>query len=274
MMIALAGWLSMGLALQGAGPTVGDTVWLSRSIVVPPGHVVRPADWDPADPVELLGRPRVSLAGDSAEIAYPVVIWRPGPLAVDVPGPLLLGPGGTVDSLAGQRINLSITSVLPRGVPDSNIPPQPRASFVARSTVNLLPLAILWALALLVLAPLHIWWRRRGKPFSLAPTPVSMPEPPLSRWADDGEYRTVANVSAIRLRATVAQRVAAAHSGLDTDRLLAELAAVRPHWPLEELGEILRALDQARFGVATPSDTLELSRSSVELRERLLREAA
>jgi hypothetical protein len=101
-----------------------------------------------------------------------------------------------------------------------------------------------------------------------------LPDAPLERWADAGEYRAVANVSAVRLRAAVAQRVAGAHPGLDTERLLAELAAVRPDWPLEELGEVLRALDDARFGLTASPDTLRLSRSSFELRERLLREAA
>jgi hypothetical protein len=84
----------------------------------------------------------------------------------------------------------------------------------------------------------------------------------------------VANVSAIRLRTAVAERVSAAHPGLDTERLLSELAAVRPEWPLVELGDLLRALDEARFGLASPTETLDLSRSSAELRDRILREAA
>jgi hypothetical protein len=102
----------------------------------------------------------------------------------------------------------------------------------------------------------------------------AVPEPPLDRWADAGEYRAVANVAASRLRAALAQRVAAAHPGLDTERVMAELAAARPGWPLEELGDLLRALDDARFGHIAPSEALELSRSTLELRDRLLREAA
>jgi hypothetical protein len=103
--------------------------------------------------------------------------------------------------------------------------------------------------------------------------PVNL-DPPLSQWADDGEYRAVANVAAVRLRSVVAQRVAAAHSGLDTGRLLSELAAARPDWPLAELGELLRALDDARFGQVGSADVLDLSRSSTEMQERLQREAA
>jgi hypothetical protein len=140
--------------------------------------------------------------------------------------------------------------------------------------VSFAPLAVLWTLSLLVLLPLHLWWRRRGKPIPSV-APVHPPaEPPLARWADAGEYRAVANISAVRLRNAVAQRVAAAHPGLDTERLLSELAAVKPDWPLTELGDILRGLDEARFGVAPSSDALELSRSSVSMRARLLGEAA
>jgi hypothetical protein len=103
---------------------------------------------------------------------------------------------------------------------------------------------------------------------------TDLPDPPLSRWADDGEFRAVANLAAARLRAAIAQRVPSAHPGLDTGRLLAELAAARPEWPLEELGKLLRVLDDARFGSSGSSQALELSEASLRLRERLLREAA
>jgi hypothetical protein len=72
----------------------------------------------------------------------------------------------------------------------------------------------------------------------------------------------------------VEQRVASAHPGLDTERVLAEIAAARPEWPLEELGELLRGLDDARFGLVPSSEALRLSRSTIEMRDRLLRDAA
>jgi hypothetical protein len=260
--------------IQAAGPTVGDTIWLDRTVALRPGHVVRAADWEPADPVEVLGKPRVILTGDSARISYPVVVWQPGPHLIELPGPLLLGPGGTVDSLASERVRLAVRSVLPAVAAESLLPPQPRASLVPRQEVSLVPLLTLWVVGLVLLVPLHLWWRRRGKPMPPVPTAAPIPDPPLARWADAGEHRAVANVAAIRLREAIARRVAAAHSGLDTERLLAELGAVRPDWPLEEVGELLRSLDEARFGVTGSSDVLDLSQSSIELRDRLLREAA
>jgi hypothetical protein len=262
------------LQQQGRLPTVGDTVWLRQTVSQPPGHVVRSSDWTPSDPIELLGRPQVIVTGDSAEITYPVVFWRPGHHTVELPGPLLLGPGGTVDSLAGTRVTVDIRSVLPPVASDSPLAPQPRAGLVARRETSMTPLALLWLLTLLVLLPLHLWWRRRGRPVAAAPTAAPIPEPPLARWADDGEYRAVASMAAARLRKVVAQRVAAAHAGLDTDRLLSQLAAARPTWPLEELGDLLHALDDARFGQAGAVDALDLSRASTEMEERLRREAA
>jgi hypothetical protein len=269
----LKAWVITTLLVQGLNPTVGDTVWLSRTVAVPAGHVVRAADWEPADPIEVLGRARVVVTGDSAEIAYPVVIWRTGRQLIELPGPLLLGPGGTVDSLAADRIRLDVKSVLP-AVADSTLAPQPRASLIARPEVSVTPLGVLWVAAAVLLLPLHVWWRRRGKPVRASVSIPEPPEPPLARWADAGEYRAVANISAGRLRAAVAQRVSAAHPGLDTERLLAELAASRPNWPLQELGDLLRALDDARFGLTASPDALGLSRSTLELRDRLLREAA
>jgi hypothetical protein len=145
---------------------------------------------------------------------------------------------------------------------------------VPRQDTSLAPLVVLWLIGILALLPLHLWWRWRGKPSPVVPIQPELPEPPLARWADDGEYRAVANVAAIRLRTALAQRVAAAHPALDTERLLAQLAAVRPDWPLNELGDLLRALDDARFGETGTPEALELSQSTMVMRDRLLREAA
>jgi hypothetical protein len=62
--------------------------------------------------------------------------------------------------------------------------------------------------------------------------------------------------------------------GLETERALAEIAAARPDWPLEDFGSVLRSLDDIRFGAAPSSQALGIARSSMALRERLLRDAA
>jgi hypothetical protein len=260
--------------VQSTAATVGDTIWLSRAVRVPTGHVVRAADWEPEEPVELLGRAQIVSRGDSAQISYPVVLWRPGQHLIEVPGPLLLGSGGTVDSLASERVRVAVRSVLPAVPNDSVLQPQPRAAVVWRSETSPLPLIVLLSLGLVLLVPIHFWWWRRGTPMSSADPLPSLPDPPLDRWADAGEYRAVAGFVTIRLRNLVAQRVAGAHQGLDTERLLAELAAARPTWPLEELGALLRKLDAARFGHAGASNVLQLSQTTLELSDRLTREAA
>jgi hypothetical protein len=84
----------------------------------------------------------------------------------------------------------------------------------------------------------------------------------------------VANVAAAGLRGAVAQRIASAHPALDTERVLAEIAAARPEWPLQELSELLRELDDVRFGVKPSTEALRLLRSTVQMRDRLLRDAA
>jgi hypothetical protein len=259
---------------QGPAPTVGDTIWVVRTVAVPSGATLRPADWDASDPVERLGPPRVTPHGDSADVAYPIVVWRPGLLTVEVPGPLLLGAGGRIDSVPPQAVSLRIASVLPVVPADSTLAPQPRADFVPRTSVTLLPLLILLAAAALLLAPLHWWWRRRGWPRARPNLPApGAHEPPLQRWSDDGELRAVASAATRRLRALIAERMPAAHAGLDTEDLLRAVAG-RIDWPLAELTDLLRSLDEARFGHTSFPDAVGLARWADELAPRLVPEAA
>jgi hypothetical protein len=272
--LALTGLLLTAVPRDG-DPTVGDTIWLSRTVVVPAGRTLRPGDWSPADPVELLASPRVTLRGDSADVAYAIVVWRTGSETLEIPGPILLGANGTVDSLPAQSVTLHVRSVLPAVPPDSVLAPQPRADFVPRRTLSLLPLLILWLIAALLLAPLHWWWRRRGKERQIfVLQPPGGGEPPLERWADAGESRAVAAAATARLRWAIAERVPEAHVGLDTGDLLRVVRAARPAWPLGELTDLLHSLDEARFGERTFPDALGLARWGGELEPRLHREAA
>lgn len=263
------------LLLQGGLPTVGDTVWLRAELEVPAGRTVRTPDWVTADPVELLGPPRVVVRGGSAEIAYPVAVWRAGEHSISVPGPLLLGPNGGVDSLPPRTFRVTVASVLPAQRPDTGLRPQPRADFVFRRATTVLPLLGALLLAALVVAPLHWWWRRRGTPRPVARAETGGPAaPPLEHWADAGESRAVAAAVTGRLRSVLARRAEGAHPALDTEAVLARAAESRPGWPHEELGDLLRSLDEARFGRAAFPDAIGLARWAAELEPKLQREPA
>jgi hypothetical protein len=84
----------------------------------------------------------------------------------------------------------------------------------------------------------------------------------------------VAAAATSRLRAALAARLPGALPSLDTVAVLARVAEQRPDWPLAELGEVLRALDQARFGTGTLPDAMGLARWALELEPRLVPEAA
>jgi hypothetical protein len=260
------GW---ALLLQAGLPTVGDTIWVRRMVAAPPGRAVRAAEWTPADPVEVLGRPRVVVHGDSVEVAYPVTVWASGSHIVQVPGPLVIGADGRVDSLASTTVTLTAGTVLPPRPPDS-LTPQPAASTIATHERTPRPLIALLALALVALLPIHLWWRRRGRTTPIAPVgPAPAADPPVERWAEAGEPRAVIGAAVARLREGIAAKVPEARAELDTDDCLAVLARLRPDWPLVELGDVLRALDEARFAHGPDVDALGMHRWAAELARRL-----
>jgi hypothetical protein len=240
------------LLIQSGAPTVGDTVWITRTVLVPRGGTVRPATWAPSGDVdvEALGPPRVTTRGDSVEIAYPAVGWLPGSHTVDLPGPLLLLAGGGVDSLPAQRVVLSIASVLPPGRSAAELAIQPPAETVTRGSRTLRPLGLLGLGSLLLLVPLQLWWRRRGR----AAVPVAAVRPPvlpLARWADLGEMRVVLAAATATLRDAIARGAPSAERGVDVAQCVAAVRAERPDWPAGEIADVLAALEEARF---TPDD--------------------
>ncbi len=262
----MIGWL---ILLQIGLPTVGDTVWVRRTVVPPPGRAIRAAEWTPPDEVEVLGRPRVTLRGDSVEVAYPVALWTPGQHAVQVPGPLIVGADGQLDSLPPVTVTLAATSVLPGGPRDS-LKPQAATPTIATHERSLEPLLALWALAALLLLPAHLLWRRRGRPTAAAPIgPVAPAELPVVRWAEAGEPRAVVGATVERLRGLIASRVPEAGTDLDTEACLAVVAESRPAWPLGELEDLLRALDEARFAYGPDVDALGMNRWAGDLERRL-----
>jgi hypothetical protein len=257
------------LLLQTGLPTVGDTIWVRRTIPAPAGRAVRAAEWTPTGEIELLGHPVVTVRGDSAEVAYPVALWAPGPHTVDVPGPLLVGGDGRVDSVPSATVTLNAVSVLPPG-PHDTLRPQPVTSTVALREQSLKPLLLLWAVALVLLIPLHLLRRRRGRAVPVAIVgPAESPEPDAARWAEAGEPRAAVGVAVERLRGAIAAREPEAPASIDTEACLAVLAERRPAWPLAELGELLRALDQARFAHGGDVDAVGMNRWAGELEQRI-----
>lgn len=255
--------LLLALMQQGA-PTVGDTIWLVRTVAVPSGSAVRPASWNPTGDLETLGPPRVTNRGDSVEIAYPVVVWLAGSRTVDVPGPLLLLAGGGVDSIPAQQMTVTVASILPAGVPDSLLQIQPAAQAVVRGERTLRPLIGLVLIASLLLLPVHLLWRRRGKPLPRAVAPA-VPALPLERWADAGEARVVLAAATSSLRDAIAREVPETRTAEELPQVLAAVRAARPEWPHDEIADVLGALEEARFtpetfpdasGLATRAETL------------------
>lgn len=271
-LILLAG--AMALAAQEPArpaPTVGDTIWVRRAVRVPPRATARAADWELSGDVELLGRPELTLRGDSAIVRYPLVAWKPGTHSVQMPSPTLLAADGSVDSMPPVTVTFRVNSVLP-DTPATALRPQPAAGLVARRTVSLLPPVLLGLAVIASLLPLHWWWRRRGK--ALPPPAPPGPAPvPIERWADAGEARSVLALAASRVRAAIAHQEPDAHERLDTQSCLALLRERRPNWPVDAIGSLLAALDTARFAPGTRDDASRLYREADAMATRLNGEA-
>ena len=238
--------LALLALVQQPGPTVGDTIWLARTIVVPAGAAVRAQPWNPTGDVEALGPARVLRRGDSVEIAYPAVAWRPGAHDVTVPGPLLLLDGGGVDSAPPYHATLQVASVLPQVANDSAIPVQPAVTTVHRADRSVRPLLLFLLASVVLLAPLHWGGRRRGAALGRGAPRVPV-RPPLDRWAEAGEGRAALAVAAAELRSAIATGAPGATPALETEECLAAIRAERSDWPHDEIAGVLHALDAARF---------------------------
>lgn len=255
------------LLTQAQAPTVGDTIWAGRAVVVQAGAVVRPMPWpeDGERQVQSLGPPMLTRRGDTVEIRYPLVAWAPGEHPIEIPGVVLLGPGAAIDSLPPEPSALFIESVIPDSIDTDSAQTQPPAATVGRTERSLVPVlqftllgAALGALALLV-------GRRRRAVEGPAPAPrPAMPD--LRRWADAGELRAAEGAALARLRRTIAAAVPAAGQGLDTASCLALLREVRADWPLLELEGLLLTLEAERFSPGEGDPDLVERAESLRLR--------
>jgi hypothetical protein len=202
-----------------------------------------------------------------------VVVWLPGSQTVDVPGPLLLLAGGGVDSIPAERMTVTVASILPAGVPDSLLKIQPAAQPVVRGERTLRSLLALLPLTILLLVPIHLLWRRRGKPLPRVPAPPA-PALPLERWADAGEVRLVLAAATSSLRDAIARAVPEATPAVAVPQVLASVRASRPDWPLEEIAEVLGALEEARFTPEAFPDAAGLATWARTLAAQLTKAAA
>jgi hypothetical protein len=233
--------------IQAPLPQVGDTIWLVRTIPAPLGRVARVAPWNPEGAVEALGPGMLIRRGDSLELRYPAVGWLPGSHSVEIPGPVLVSPDGTTDSLPPTTLTITIASVLPTLPGDSLPPPQPEAAPILRPIQTAVPVLVLLLFASLVLIPVHYWWRKRGRPMSAPPVVATSARPklPLDVWMAAGEPRAVLAAVAARLRTAAARQ------------------------PSPEAADLLRTLDDALFGPGDVSDALPSATEAVALAERL-----
>jgi len=254
-------------------PTVGDTLWASRTVQLAAGDSVRAADWQLEGAVQVLGHPVVVVHGNRAEVSYPLVAWEPGDHQLDVPGPIITRASGAEDTLGIESVTLRVASVLPAGVPDSTLAIQPPANLVVRQEVTPLPALILGLLAVLFLIPLHWYWNRRGKPASPNPSapPLLPPEDMIQHWAQIGERRAVAGMAAARLRSAIARGIPSAHPGLDTAAVLRQVEQLRPHWPQRDIAEVLGSLDSIRFApiASSTSNVFLLYQRGLQLAQTL-----
>ncbi len=141
------------LLWQVAQPTVGDTVWIERVVSEAGRAVLRPQQWDLGAEGAQLGPPVMAHGAAGLSIRYPVVLWYPGERVLTMPGPVLVYPDGTSDTLPPSVHRVRVQSVLPSDQPKSRIPPKPPRDPLALAGQSILPLVVLVMGALLAIAP-------------------------------------------------------------------------------------------------------------------------
>jgi hypothetical protein len=257
-----SGWVAIT-----ARPTVGDTVWLERTVTAAPGWRVRVAKLDPGPLTEPLGDPVVVRVEGGWAVRYPVVAWAPGVVATEMPLLWRLGPDGSADSLPGGTATFRVASVIPDSVPM----PAPRPALAPLRLSRRTPLPAL-AGALLsagMLVAVVAWRRRPPRAALVAPDLELDPEIGDTRWVAAGEPRAVAARAAHLLRGALARAVPEAHSALSTAECLAVVERAKPDAPLRQLRELLGALDQVAFATAHGVDIGPVAARARALAEEL-----
>ena len=266
-----------GESLTGQGPatwaaapasvTVGDTVYLTRTLPASPQVRVRPQPLASTAVVEPLADPVVELLGDVLVLRYAVAVFEPGVQRIAMPQVELFYPDGNTETVLGDTALVRVRSVLPPGdsvpPPRTSLAPLPRPRRSGTAAVMLVSLVVAGTGAWVIV-------RKRVGP---RPRPLEAIAPavtaPLRAWVEAGELRAAAAALADQLRRTIAGLEPEAEAGLPTEALLAVLRRRCPGWPLAEIEDVLHALERARFAPAVPHDVLSLGEQVGMLTERL-----
>ena len=266
-----------GESLTGQGPatwaaapasvTVGDTVYLTRTLPASPQVRVRPQPLASTAVVEPLADPVVELLGDVLVLRYAVAVFEPGVQRIAMPQVELFYPDGNTETVLGDTALVRVRSVLPPGdsvpPPRTSLAPLPRPRRSGTAAVMLVSLVVAgtgaWVIVRKRVGP-------RLRPLEAIASAVTAP---LRAWVEAGELRAAAAALADQLRRTIAGLEPGAEAGLPTEALLAVLRRRCPGWPLAEIEDVLHALERARFAPAVPHDVLSLAEQVGMLTERL-----
>jgi hypothetical protein len=239
---------SLLLLVQAGLPSVGDTVWVERTITNAGAGVLRPQPWSLGAVGQQLGPAIVQLESSGAVVRYPLVFWYAGEHQLIMPGPVLVRRDGSSDTLPASPVKVRVASVLPAGVSRARLEPRPARVLLPLEAVTLLPVAVLVLVVLLATGLVALRWRRQGRlPRHGHSAAGAAPLATFERWAASGEYR------------------AALH---ELAWLLAE--RLRMSQDLAQTAELQKVLDQISFSSFSPRAEGEL----VELYQRAARLAA
>jgi hypothetical protein len=251
------------LVLQAAGwtvaparITVGDTVWISRTVSSSANVAVRLEPLTASKVLLPLEPPRWSYAEGTVAITYVVALFEPGAHTVSMPAVELVLPDGRTEVLPAAAVAIAVASVLPG--PARGLPPKGSLGPVPREPHTWLPVVALPAGMLLLTILAARFARRRDPRPARPPLPAEEMRVPIEEWIAAGESRAVATVVALRLRQIVADTVEGIDAPLDVEGCARVLEMSDRGSPARELAGVLRALERARFSPAAPADVHEV----------------
>jgi len=251
------------------GPTVGDTVWLTRVVAVAPDERLRAAPFEAEEDASPLGDPAVTPAPGGDTVRYALVVWTAGPHHFVLPTLWLLGSGGRSDSLPGGTADIEVRSVLPpEGTGAAPVPKVLLPPVDPRPPAPWIPLlAAVLSLGGLVAA---VRLRRRGpRPMPGAAAFVTAAPPPDERWLAAGEPKAVAARASRALRQALARVVPDAGEALPVREALAAAEGRVPGATFRRIRDDLLTLDQVSYAVAHGADVGRVAADARELARTL-----